>query len=283
MAEGIQIQGGSVVGHAHVASGKSNQDAFAWARSLEDGHLVAVVADGCGSAPHSGVGAQLGARLLVQLVLDALREGLAEEVALMVAHERLVVELRHLAEAMSGAPQGTTEFARVVLEHFLFTVVGVVVDGRAGLVTPFSLGDGLLVLNGEPHVLGPFANNEPPYLGYQLVDGNRRPFRRHASLRIEALRSMLLGTDGAVDLMNAEHVTADRSSSPVGRLGCVGPLRQFWEEERYFKNPDMVRRRLAVVSKLKGPRGSLLADDTTLVVLRRSGAVAADGKGGLSW
>ncbi len=280
MAEAIEIQGGSVVGQAHVASGKSNQDAFAWARSVDDGHLVAVVADGCGSAPHSGVGAQLGARLVVQFAHDALREGLADEAALAVAHGRLVAELRRLAEAMSGAKAGTTEFARVVLEHFLFTVVGVVVDGRAGLVTPFSLGDGLLVLNGEPHVLGPFANNEPPYLGYELVDGNRRPFRRHASLRTDAFRSMLLGTDGVVDLMNAEHVATDRSSYPVGH---VGPLRQFWEEERYFKNPDMVRRRLAVVSRLKGPRGSLLADDTTLVVLRRGGALAAEEAGGLSW
>ena len=47
----------------------------------------------------------------------------------------------------------------------------------------------------------------------------------------------------------------------------VGPLSQFWADDAFYKNRDMVRRRLAVLNRGAGP--GLLADDTTIVVVRR--------------
>src|SRR6185312_766688 len=55
------MRAGSVSGRAHRSMDQANQDAIychTW-----DGGLVAVVCDGCGSAPHSGMGAALGCRL----------------------------------------------------------------------------------------------------------------------------------------------------------------------------------------------------------------------------
>jgi hypothetical protein len=73
--------------------------------------------------------------------------------------------------------------------------------------------------------------------------------------------SLLVGTDGVLDL----EALADRCAAPGA--GTVGPLRQFWEDDRFFLNPDMVRRRLTVIGR--GPSGPL-PDDTTLIVLRRA-------------
>ncbi len=79
---------------------------------------------------------------------------------------------------------------------------------------------------------------------------------------MEEARSLLLATDGVIDL-------EERAGGAVrGEEERVGPLDPFWTDDRFFRNPDMVRRRLAVVSR--GARGGL-PDDTTVVVLRRRG------------
>jgi hypothetical protein len=262
MALPFQIAGGSVTGQVHVAAGRNNQDAFSWEAS-EDG-LVAVVCDGCGAGPHSEVGAKIGARLVAQAGARLLASNRNPEDLLEQVRRDVLDRLRHLATGMSADPSqpgAAAAFARTVLDHFLFTVVGALVTPR--WATTFSLGDGLVVLNGERRQLGPFPDNEPPYLAYALLTrtGGERPFEVHRPVPVDEARSVLLATDGAVDL----EALADR---PVhGREETVGPLGQFWAEDRFFANRDMVRRRLAVVSR--GPRGGLLPDDTTLVVVRR--------------
>ena len=52
-----RVAGGSVIGSAHRRSDRPNQDA--WVVARRERALVGVVADGCGSAPHSEVGAWL--------------------------------------------------------------------------------------------------------------------------------------------------------------------------------------------------------------------------------
>jgi hypothetical protein len=243
----FEIAGGSVTGRAHVAAGRNNQDAFCWA-SDADG-LVAVVCDGCSSGPHSEVGAQLGSRLWVQAATRMLSANLDVADLLAQVGQDVLARLRVLAREMST---DASSFARTVTDHFLFTIVGVLIT--AGGATTFSVGDGLVVLNGERTELGPFPNNEPPYLGYALLPsaqdrgtGDRVPFTIHRSIPASDVQSLVLGTDGAIELET-----------------------QFWKDERFFKNPDMVRRRLAVLSR--SARGGLLSDDTTLVVIRRKAA-----------
>jgi hypothetical protein len=260
MALAFQIAGGSLTGRAHVAAGRNNQDAFAW--EVNGDGLAAVVCDGCGSAPHSEVGAQLGARVVTSACARLLASGLAPDDLLEHVRREAVERLRLIAIGMApGAPDDAAGFAQTVLDYFLFTVVGVV--ATPGWVTTFALGDGLVVLNGERRQLGPFADNEPPYLGYALLtrSGSERSFDVHRPVPVEEARSLLLATDGAIDL----EALAGRAVH--GREEPVGPLSQFWAEDRFFANGDMVRRRLAVVSR--GPRGVLLPDDTTLVAVRR--------------
>jgi hypothetical protein len=265
----FEIAGGSVPGRAHVAAGRNNQDAFCWVSTGEG--LVAAVCDGCGSGSHNEVGAQVGARLVAHAAARLLSSGLDIPELLEQVRQEVLARLRLLATEMStGAgpsPASThASFYRTVSDYFLFTVVGLIIT--ADRATTFSIGDGLIVINGDRHRLGPFANNEPPYIGYALLprgagsgSSEHLAFRIHRPVPVDEIRSLLLGTDGAVDLDGM----ADRAVH--GGAEGIGPLSQFWTDDRFFRNSDMVRRRLTIINR--GPRGGVMSDDTTLVVVRR--------------
>jgi hypothetical protein len=263
LAQVFEVAGGTVIGRSHAVSERGNQDAYTWLS--RPGSLVAVVCDGCGSGAHSEVGARLGARLVVEGLSRRLADGASLDAPELWASLRddVLGALRGVALAMGG------RLAETVAEYFLFTVVGVAVAGEQGCV--FACGDGVLAVDGELTRLGPFPGNEPPYLGYGLLD-------RPASLEVvrtfpaAEVRSVLVGSDGAADL-------EDVAARPLPGGGTVGALGQFWEEDRHFQNRDAVRRRLALINRdvvrpiwderrlarQPGPLG----DDATLVVIRR--------------
>jgi hypothetical protein len=235
----FEATGGSVPGRAHVRAGRNNQDAFAFV--LEGELAAAVVCDGCSGSPRSEVGAALGARLLARALVRCLGEdpGPARPAALLARARGVLIELLGPLGAALGGP-------RAIADCLLFTVVGLLV-GRERAAA-FALGDGLVVINGERFVLGPYPGNEPPYLGYALLEGPSAPSELAVVRELPSteLRCALLGTDGALDL-----------GEPA--------LAALLGEERLFRNLDGVRRRLAVASRQPGR----LLDDTTLVLLRR--------------
>ncbi|MEP7127093.1 MAG: hypothetical protein ABJE95_39535, partial [Byssovorax sp.] len=176
-----------------------------------------------------------------------------------------------LVSAMGG------KRARLVSEMFLFTVVGLAVAEDSAVI--FAAGDGLFAVGGDVERLGPFPRNEPPYLGYGLLEedplGPSSPrILVHRAFATSQLDTVLLGTDGAADLL-------DLASRPLpgGEGESVGPLRRFWEEDTHFTNRDAVRRRLARINreiarpvwseKRLAREPGLLEDDTTVVVIRR--------------
>ncbi|HYO59179.1 protein phosphatase 2C domain-containing protein [Archangium sp.] len=249
----FELAAATVQGREHARAGRNNQDAF-WARESEHG-LAAVVTDGCGSGVQSELGAQLGARRVVEGALSLL--GLRMPVDSPEFLQRLGADVLCFLQALSGELG-----ERAIGEALLFTVVGAVVTPEHTLV--FSAGDGLWALNGEVHRLGPFPNNAPPYLAYGLLKPGAVSLKAHALRSTAEVDSLLLGTDGVSDLAG---------------LAEVGPLSQFWSEDRYFSNPDALRRRLSLLNResvradfparrLERVPG-LLSDDTTLVVLRR--------------
>ena len=115
----------------------------------------------------------------------------------------------------------------------------------------FSIGDGLVAVNGELEQLGPYAGNQPPYPAYELlcpgfVDAY---LEVHTAAPTAEIRSLLVASDGALDLRE--------------------PLDEFWCRDLFFRNSDAVRRRLTVVNRdTPAQRGQLL-DDTTLIAIRR--------------
>lgn len=253
----LRIAGGTVPGAEHLRAGRNNQDAFGWLAT--PAATVAVVCDGCGSGSASELGARLAATLLPPALERALLAGASPGRALERARLELLATLRNLALASTPAAAGPEALARYVIDHLLFTVVGVAIAGDEAFT--FAAGDGVIAVNGEVEVLGPFPGNRPPYLAYGLLAGDAPRLELRSCVARAELRSVLLGTDGVADLV------AQAERPLEAGVGAVGPLARFWEDPAFVKNPDMIRRRLVLVAR--GGRHGRLPDDTTLVVIRR--------------
>lgn len=276
MSNDFEVAHGSTRGQTHVHMLRNNQDAFVAIQ--QPSVTVAVVSDGCGSGAYSEVGAQLGVRLIarecaIRFADDASDTSIEE--TLQYIRTITLDHIQSLAHGMGGTVR------EIVDDFFLFTIVGVVVGKRLTFV--FGIGDGVYAINGTLYELGPFPDNAPPYLAYGITGSTiatTQPsllqLQAYAVLHTADVRSVIVGTDGVMDM-----VRAVQKNLP-GREDVVGPLSQFWEDDRYFANPFTVGRRLhlmnpsnpkdaAVVKDGASPtkENGLLPDDTTFVVVRR--------------
>ncbi len=254
---------GSVPGREHIRVGKNNQDAcfVGWFQDA----AIAIVCDGCSSAAHSEVGSKLGVRFVAEAVRRSLPTTNLERV-----QQEVLGQLRQLALTLGD------RLTQVVQDYLLFTVVGVVI--RPDLTTMFGLGDGVMVLNGARLPVPTFPGNAPPYLAYGLLENSpltpqQLQFQIYSQVPTDTVQSLLIGSDGVQD------VIAATDSWLPGKQERVGGLAQFWESDRYFQNPDYLRRRLALMNRdVIQPdwpnqqvrrAGGLLPDDTTMIVIRR--------------
>jgi len=254
------ISGGSMIGRNHRLVGKNNQDAWCVKQTAE--YTVAVVADGCGSAAHSEVGASIGAQLTVELLSQQASSG--QEINWRQLERAVMSQLDVLVRALA-LPY------REAIERFcLFTLVGVVIGPERSVF--FVCGDGIVVTNGVMTELGPFPGNMPPYLAYQLLESELQldpdlvRIKPLLEMPTHELSSFLLGTDGVTDLARLEH------QMRPGLETTVGPLAQFWQNDRYFRgNPELISRELKLIGRdwpLQEPEPGLLGDDTTMIVGR---------------
>jgi hypothetical protein len=289
MLELFEIAGGSVAGRQHLDQGENNQDHY---DILQDkGIIVGIVSDGCGSCPHSEVGAYLGVRMLAAAICRRfMRQSAADTeqafgALLEDARRELLGAFRSLAEKLNR------DLTDELITSFLFTLLGVVLTERWAAI--FSLGDGFIFVNGSATSLKA-DNNRPPYIGYGLtpmrvnMDPAFFTFRVHAFLPAESVDSILIATDGIEDLINA------KDKRIPGKTDLVGDISAFWTDDRFFANPDAISRRLRLINKehkkldyqtvsANNQRGSakelarpfiktekgLLHDDATLIVVRR--------------
>lgn len=262
----FEVAAGSVVGRAHTIAGRGGQDGFVVRR--KEKRVVAVVTDGCGSSDGSEVGAWMGGHWVCSAIERGLAYGLSGGELWREVGRWCVEAIRRAAGEMGG------DVDEVVRRFFLFTVVGFACDGERGWL--FSVGDGVVALNGEVVEIGPFPGNAPPYLGYGAL-GRATEVEVIREVAATEVESVLIATDGALEWMAAEKERIPGSEEVVGGLEAL------WKEDRYFENPDALRRRLwrmnrGVSRTLWDERrtvreNGLLEDDTTIVVLRRRGLV----------
>lgn len=178
------------------------------------------------------------------------------------------------AIAIAGGGAG---LATPVGEFFLFTVVGFLATRTTAVA--FHAGDGVLAWNGEITVWQALRN-APAYPAYELTGSSLQGLQPDAfrfaidrCLPLDRLDSLLLGTDGAADLVAAAAETFPGTTEPIG------PLSRFWEDDTLFANPDALRRRLFRANQAHQRADwaerrlhripGRLPDDTTLVVIRR--------------
>jgi hypothetical protein len=271
----FQIAAGSVLGREHRRLGRNNQDAFHVLS--HDQSLITVVCDGCSGGAHSEVGANLGAKIVAQVIHEQLRLAKFSEYGSLgdptsgfwhQVHRTILTQLRKIMEVMGG------DRHYVMQNYLLFTIVGTVITSET--TTLFIIGDGVLGINGEISQMKPVTQNMPPYIAYGLdesfsPDWSQLKVVQHQPT--DSVDSVLVGSDGVKDLM----AIADK---PIpGGKQVIGPISQFWEDERYFHNPDQLRRKLFLLNRegvnvdweqqKVGRSQGLLPDDTTLIVIRR--------------
>ncbi|MGI0485450.1 protein phosphatase 2C domain-containing protein [Pantanalinema rosaneae CENA516] len=269
MSSQWEVAAGSVIGREHLRVGKNNQDAWHW-QTLGD-ITIAVVCDGCSSGTYSEVGATLGVRLVTNAIAQTLQIGKVEQPGFWsVVQQGVLQQLSQLVFMLDG------DSLQGVYDHLLFTIVGAVITPT--VTTLFTIGDGVLLLNGEEVSIPTFPSNAPPYLAYGLLEPSpippeQLPFQVHGCLPTDRVRSLVIGTDGVKDLITV-------ADQPLpGKLEPVGKIEQFWQHDRYFQNPDQLRRRLSLINREVIQTdwqqqqlyrvGGLLPDDTTLIVIRR--------------
>ena len=252
MHDTIEIAAGSVAGRVHRKLCRPNQDAVAW-RRLAGGGAVLVVCDGCGGAARSEVGAALGARLWTEALGRRLDGGAAVDEALFDgAGGDVLARLGALAEGM-GAP------ATAVVEHFMFTTIAAVVSPAR--VAIYAVGDGVFSLGEAVHVIGPFADNQPPYLAQALLGAPAPGSIWFADPR--EIDRVVIATDGAGALVGGIWASA-------GLTGLASDV--------IFRNPAALTRKLALLAEDRveidwdarrvDRRAALLDDDTTIAVAR---------------
>lgn len=264
-----EVAGGSVTGREHLRVGKNNQDAWYWQTSGDS--TIAVVCDGCSSGMHSEVGATFGVRLVTAAIAQALRaEDISQPGFWQIVYQEVLQQLSKLVFILNDHSLQT------IYDYWLFTIVGAVIT--PAVTTLFTIGDGVLLLNGEVVPVPTFSGNAPPYLAYGLLKSSPMPaealqFNVHHCLPTDGVQSLLIGTDGVKDLMTV-------ADQPLpGKRELVGQIEQFWQNDRYSHNPDQIRRRLSLMNReviqpdwkqqQLNRFAGLLPDDTTLIVIRR--------------
>jgi hypothetical protein len=238
----------AATGARHLRMGRNGQDAAATWVGGGAGAGAIVVCDGCGSGASSEVGARLGAQLVIAALMARLAGGMRAGDPALWAGMRSEVGgvLGRVAEAMPG------DRARAVHDHFLFTIVAAV--ATADEVAVWALGDGAYAIGDRQRVLGPFADNQPPYLGYDLLGTPQLAELEVASARCG---SVVVATDGVAEV-GLDAIAVDRA----------------------LRHPDALRRQLVLLARnteridwaaqriVREP--AMLQDDGAVAVLRWS-------------
>ncbi|MCA9349241.1 protein phosphatase 2C domain-containing protein [Candidatus Saccharibacteria bacterium] len=257
----------SQIGRRHREASRNNQDALLvrLPRSAVE-PTVAVVSDGCGSTPHS----ELGAFLLVRLFADLIARDNGSIHRLEQRLAEIATQLKLLARQLSGQDE-------LVLASMLATLVAAVIgpDNAHFIV----VGDGVVTINGETRMFTD-GDGTPPYLGYAALE-DQNLYRPIEALPINTitlpradLTDFVIASDGLGDLIDHQDSLLPGSSQET-----VGKLDKLWTSDSFFTNPDALRRYLARVNRdvSKFDRASgelthyrgLLDDDTTVIVGRR--------------
>lgn len=281
----LQSAHGTIVGRNHLAVGKvligkNNQDATAIFRrralrpdaTSRTDWFVGVICDGCGSGDHSELGAQLGARLMARSFLEQIIHDYRPSHPRFMEFTRL--EIQSQLHAMAMAVGGNLK--QFVEDALLFSTIGVIyMDGYYWV---FSLGDGILVANGQ--IVAPkYENNAPPYLMYSITGSSLPPealqFQIIAEGHLAEGQGLMIGSDGLLDVVKSE------GKKLPGSDDTVINVESFIHNDDFYNNADAVTRYLrrmngeatrVVDGRLQREFG-LLPDDTTLLMIRNAGGV----------
>jgi hypothetical protein len=211
----VDATAAAVMGARHRRTARNGQDAAV--ASCDGGVAVVVACDGCSTGTSSEVGAQLGSTWFARSLATRLQAGARVTCDETWAAVRADV-VRALAELLERMPG---DRAQAIHDHFLFTIVAAAATRDGAAV--WALGDGAYWFGGSTRVLGPFADNAPPYLAYELL-GDPQPAH---FVELAPCEAIVIATDGASEIDGLERFAANR----------------------YLDHPDALRRELALLAR----------------------------------
>ncbi len=155
--------------------------------------------------------------------------------------EAVRAEVGVLLQAALGDP---IVDANAVHEHLLFTIVAAAITDQGAAV--WALGDGAYQFADQARVLGPFANNEPPYLAYDLLG-----IPVEATFEVVEADRIAVATDGIEDLGGDFSRFAARITHPDALRRTLVQLaraeeRIDWLEQRVVRTPAALQDDLAI-------------------------------------
>lgn len=273
---------GRVVGSDHVKSKKNCQDAFLIEQRKD--LVVGMVSDGCGDSqdsPYSEIGSRIGVVTVVNQIITRLEntsrwrwnhhlEGLNfwQEV-----QKYTLERIDDTARGMGGS------YSKNVINHFLFTLVGMVITPEITLFV--GVGDGYYFLNGEMNRMMPVvSDNMPVYLAYNLVETNLKNMPADVlklsvrkTVTTNSVFSAMVATDGL------DGILANPKKLIPGTKEEVGGPERFWQNKDFFNNPFSLGWRLNQLASEKRNinwnegrveiQSPILTDDLSLVVASR--------------
>jgi hypothetical protein len=232
----------STLGSTHQKLSYNNQDAC---DCYEDENIrIGVVADGCGSSPHSEVGAKLGVHFVVNFCrlhfsnepFDAEKLGSA-----------LVEFLTNVVRNQQAADE-----PQFIESYLYFTLFGFIVQASRTYI--FHSGDGVYCLNDKEVVVA--QDNRPNYIARDLT-GNQAKFEVD-SIETSNLQQLMVATDGLMHLtekfLNSESVEGMQS------LGDLFDNESYFDEE--VASPKFLTHLAMNLNILK--------DDTSMILLTRA-------------
>ena len=194
---------GSSHKNAHGPGAINNHDAV-WPIQVGEDVVGGVICDGCGSMPHSEIGAKLGAKAIADIIAEECEKN--GPIDWEIVTKRAVEQIRKAATLHKSNSESLND---VIKNCFLFTVVIAVV--RANKIIIAACGDGMYMHDDDIWDLDIPIENAPPYLAYKLISSKYDEYSdwlsicEMESISIEDVKkSVIIGSDGLSALASAK-------------------------------------------------------------------------------
>ncbi|MFO0616469.1 MAG: protein phosphatase 2C domain-containing protein [Polyangiaceae bacterium] len=168
-----------MLGRTHASLRRNRQDALASGKG--EWGAFGVVSDGCGSAPHSEVGATLTASVAGNRLRASLRRGVAPLAALRDAHAAVLRCLRGVALLCATS---SDEAETVDHDHLLATLVAFAMNREQAAI--LVVGDGMVRV--DDTIVAHAHDDAPAYVS--------RAARADLERAFPAARAVAIATDG---------------------------------------------------------------------------------------
>ena len=244
-------------------TGHGSQDALAAASGKD--YLAGIVCDGCaGATGTAGLSMnEAGAHITAAIMINALRLGIRKadtpDDLLFAADRYLGSRLRSILKLLLPQTPSQSEEEHIAFNLLAATITGFVITPE--FWTVFHYGDGICGVNG--HIEALEASSGKYYIASNIRWRNRRRhvFSVYAQGETKDLHSLIIGSDGMMDLMDGPE------------LGDFLTLSDRWEYERGICDTmDFTREFRVRVSRPFMKRSEMTGwDDRTAIIVRRLG------------